>query len=427
MTPPDGDTEGHRARAQNGATSRTVPTIVAPTWIDRLIRRGASVPVFVTALVIAILLAASWAATWRAGGSSSALPHLFYIPIILATVPFRARGALVTALAATALAGPLMPLDTVTGEGQPVLGWALRGTMFIAIGALAVAGLAVRERHYALKLSEEVRAAISRSTGTAAPVDLSLVGQIDEVTDQRLFHIVYQPVYSLRNGELLAVEALARFDSEPYRPPNLWFGAAEYAGRGVELELAALEAALHGVNGLPDSVAVSVNASPRTVADPRLADLVRACPGRPITIEITEHALIDDYRMLGEHLQDLRDVGVKIAVDDAGAGFASLRHIVLLAPDVIKLDITLTQDLVANPLRRALGGSLIEFALHSDAVLVVEGIEEREDLNVWSLLGAHACQGYLLGRPGPLPFPMVSPEISAIPVGHSRPAVPDTV
>src|SRR5690606_16296700 len=141
---------------------------------------------------------------------------------------------------------------------------------------------------------------------------------------------------------------------------------AVYAGRGVGLELAALEAALLGVNGLRASVAVAVNSSRRTMAAPRLADPVRPCPGRPITIEITEHALIDDYRMLGEHLQDLRDVGVKIAVDDAGAGFASLRHIVLLAPDVIKLDITLTQDLVANPLRRALGGSLIEFALHSD-------------------------------------------------------------
>lgn len=399
-----------------------MPAIVAPTRFDLLIHRGASVPGFVTALIIALLLAAAWAATWRAGGSSSALPHVFYIPIILATVPFRGRGAIVTALAATVLCGPLMPLDAATGEGQPVLGWALRGTMFVAIGALAVAGLAVRERHYALKLSEEVHATISRSTGTTAPVDLSLVSQIDEVTDRRLFHMAYQPVYSLRTGELLAVEALARFDSEPYRPPNLWFGAAEYAGRGVELELAAIEAALDGAAGLPDSVAVSVNASPQTVADSRLADLLRVCNGRPVTIEITEHALIDDYRALGDHLRKLRDLGVRIAVDDAGAGFASLRHIVLLAPDVIKLDITLTQDLMSSPLRRALGGSLIEFALHSDAVLVVEGIEEHEDLSVWSLLGAHACQGYLLGRPGPLSFPMVSPEISAMPIGRYQAA-----
>lgn len=422
MTPP-GDTDAAQIREPAERPARTVPTVVAPTWIDRLVHRGSSVSPVLTALAIATLLVAAWAATLAGGGSSSALPHLFYIPIILATVPFGGRGALAAALAATVLCGPLMPLDTSTGESQPVLGWALRGLMFVAIGALGVAGLAVRERHYALKLSQEVHDAIARSTGTSVPVDLSIVSRVEEVTNRQQFHMVYQPVYSLRTSELLAVEALARFDSEPYRPPNLWFGAAEYAGLGVELELAAIEKAITGASGLPDAVALSVNASPRTVADPRLAELLRSGNGRPVTIEITEHALIDDYRALDGHLQRLRDLGVKVAVDDAGAGFASLRHIVLLAPDVIKLDITLTQDLVSSPLRRALGGSLIEFALHSDATLIVEGIEEREDLHVWSLLGAHACQGYLLGRPGSLPFPEVSPEIKALPMSRAEEAL----
>lgn len=370
---------------------------------DRVIQRASNVPGWLAALALLILLAAAWSATYAVGGSRTALPHLFYVPIVLSTVRFATRGALVTAVAATALCGPLMPLDSATGEHQQVLGWVIRGVMFVLIGSLAGMAVAVRERRYALELSEEMRTAITRSAEHRSPVDLALVAMIDEVTSERRFHIVYQPVYSLRDGRLLAVEALARFDVEPYRTPDLWFAAAEYAGRGVELELAAIEEAIHGAAGLPPDVALSVNASPATVGDPLLLDLVRANPDRPLTVEITEHAVIEDYPLLQATLAPLRELGVKVAVDDAGAGFASLRHIVLLAPDVIKLDISLAQDLSSSPLRRALGGSLIEFALHSNALLVVEGIEEQSDLHIWSMLGAHACQGYLLGRPGRLP------------------------
>jgi len=101
-------------------------------------------------------------------------------------------------------------------------------------------------------------------------------------------------------------------------------------------------------------------------------------------------------------------------VDDAGAGFASLQHIVRLAPDVIKLDISLTQDVGSSAVRRALGGGLVEFVHHTGATLVVEGIEDEADLRTWSELGADAVQGYLVGRPGAPTTDLASPIITAL-------------
>ncbi len=126
-----------------------------------------------------------------------------------------------------------------------------------------------------------------------------------------------------------------------------------------------------------------------------------------MTVEITEHAGIEDYDVLAARIEALRRAGIRIAVDDAGAGVASLRHIVQLAPHVIKLDISLTQGVATSPLRRALAGSLIEFAQQTGAQLLVEGIEDAEDLAIWTASARTPAQGYLIGRPSALPVPQV--------------------
>ncbi len=95
---------------------------------------------------------------------------------------------------------------------------------------------------------------------------------------------------------------------------------------------------------------------------------------------------------------------MRIAVDDAGAGFASLRHIVRLSPDIIKLDISLTQHIREDPVLRALAAALVQFAHQTGTELIAEGIETTADLAAWQDLGAHAAQGYLLARPAGLPM-----------------------
>ncbi|NMM17947.1 MAG: EAL domain-containing protein [Cellulomonas sp.] len=380
---------------------------------NRAVVRGSRAPAGLVIAVLVAMLVASWALAYTTGGTRSALPHLFYLPIILAALSFGLRGAMATALVATVVSGPAIPLDVATGEPQTDLGWLLRGAMFVLVGAVASLALVMRERAEAQQLSTEVRSAMT----PMAPDDHAhgaLLPLVDAVIDGGTFHPVFQPVYALAGGRLVAVEALTRFDVLPYRTPDLWFAAAARVGRGVELEIAAIAAAIVAAQDLPAEVSLSVNASPATLAHPGLLDLVRSCDGRQLTVEVTEHAVIEDYHLMKERLVEIRALGVQIAVDDAGAGIASLQHIVQLAPEIIKLDISLTQHAGSSPFRRAMAGALIEFAHRSGAQLIVEGIEDAADLTLWSALGADAVQGYLVGYPAALPALSSSPLIVAM-------------
>jgi len=381
--------------------------------LDRATRFGTGLPRWMAAIILATLLALVWAIVYQSGGSQVTMQHLFYIPIILSVLPFGMRGAAVTALVATILCGPLMPLNALTGQAQQTGSWLFRGMIFLFIGAVAYLSVAVRNRAGEQRLATEVRNAIALSAATHTEVDESLLPLIEDVLAKRRFHPVYQPVYSLTDGGLLGVEALTRFDVEPYRTPDRWFAAAALSGHDIDLEIAAIEEAVKGTADLPREVVLSVNASPATLGDQRLLDLFRRTD-RQFVVEITEHAVVEDYHLLQNTVHDLRTLGVHIAIDDAGAGSSSLRHIVQLAPETIKVDISLAQGVDTSPLRRALAGALIEFARRTGAQLIVEGIEEVSDLTTWTALGADAVQGFLVGRPGALPVAANSALISSL-------------
>jgi EAL domain-containing protein (putative c-di-GMP-specific phosphodiesterase class I) len=393
-----------RARRTHGRPARSMGTPPSTT-ADRLAMRCAAVPPMVAALLVLATLGTITLGVWLSGGTYRAFTHFYYIPIMLSALLFGLRGSVPVAVLAAVATGPLMPLDTSADAEQPFSTWVLRGLMFLLVGLIAGAAVQLRERSYDQRLAADLRDTMEGPTGGRAAVDLHLVPLVGEVLDGRRFHIVFQPIYALGDGHLIAVEAMTRFDLEPDLPPDRWFAAAHAAGRGVDLEIAAVEAALDAARELPPHVGLCVNASPATVADQRLLALARQHPTRPLTVEITEHAAIEDYPVLREALAALICLGVDLAVDDAGAGFASLQHIVQLEPDVIKLDMSLTQDVMASPLRRALAASLIEFTDRSGARLVVEGIETVADLSAWAGLGAHAVQGFVVGRPAALPAP----------------------
>lgn len=380
--------------------------------LDRVVARAAALPEAASVVGIALLLAATWAAIHASGGTRGALPHLFYIPIVLAALPFGLPGSVVTAAAAGVLCGPLMPLDVAADQAQATSSWLLRAGMFVVVGAATGAVRTVRDRVHDQRLEAELQPTPPHAVAGAAEPEL--VARVRDVLASGAFHIVFQPIYDLRDGRLLAVEALTRVDAEPYRTPDKWFAAAQEAGCGIELEIAAIEAAVHAAVDLPRDVSVAVNASPTTLTDPRLLEVVGRCRRRDLVVEITEHAVVEDYENLTAWIRPLRDAGLLIAVDDAGAGIASMLHIVELGPDIIKLDMSLTQDVGTSPLRRALAGSLIEFADRTGARLVVEGIESAADLAVWADLGAHAAQGYLLGRPAALPAARTSAVVQAM-------------
>lgn len=364
--------------------------------------------------ILASLLGLIWAVVYAAGGARTALPHLFYLPIVLSVLPFRFAGTTITALTAAVLCGPLMPLDTIAGDSQPLGNWVLRGLMFFIVGGVTSLAVMARKHIDQVLMSAEITDAMTEKECSGSEVDTNLVPLVAGMLASRTFHPVFQPVYSLADGRLLAVEALTRFDSEPYRTPDLWFAAAAEAGCGTDLEIAAIEEALAASPDLSSDVSLALNASPSTLGDTRLLELIAAHADRKITLEITEHAVVEDYYLLQNSVQKLRDHGVRIAVDDAGSGISSLRHIVQLAPETIKLDISLVQGVGTSPLRRALAGSLIGFAKRIGAQLIVEGVEEVSDLTTWTALGADAVQGYLVGRPGSLPVADVSRLIASL-------------
>ena len=226
--------------------------------------------------------------------------------------------------------------------------------------------------------------------------------RIERVLAERRYEIVFQPVFDLRDGSVFAVEALARFSGEPYRAPDLWLADAHAAGLGVELELALIRAALEALDRLPRGAALAVNAGPEALAGADLGALLDGVDPARVVVELTEHAAVSDYPALASALDVLRKAGARLAIDDAGAGFASLMHILRLAPDFIKLDRQLISGLDTDPVRRSLAASLTRFAEESGATIVAEGVETGAELAALEVLGIWHAQGFYLGRPGPL-------------------------
>jgi EAL domain-containing protein (putative c-di-GMP-specific phosphodiesterase class I)/ActR/RegA family two-component response regulator len=213
--------------------------------------------------------------------------------------------------------------------------------------------------------------------------------------------MAFQPILDLRTRSMVGMEALARFRSLPLRAPNEWFAEAVQLELGVQLELATIRQALRSLSRLPEGVYLSVNASHRAAMSPDIKPALGDLAPR-IVVEITEHEAVGDYRELMYSLAELRSAGVRIAIDDAGAGFASLRHTLQIAPDIVKVDISLTRDIDSDRGRRALTSALISFADEMGMTIIAEGIERPEELETLLQLGVRFGQGFYLAEPGPL-------------------------
>jgi EAL domain-containing protein (putative c-di-GMP-specific phosphodiesterase class I) len=226
---------------------------------------------------------------------------------------------------------------------------------------------------------------------------------VGEVIDAQAIEMAFQPVVQLDDGTVWGYEALARFEQKHFPSPTHAFAAAHDAGIGVDLELLAVECALERLDDLPSGVWLSTNLSVEALMSPRVCETLLSHAHRDITVELTEHIQVTDYPALVAATNRLREAGILLAVDDAGAGFASLSHILQLRPDIIKLDITLTRNIDADPVRSALARSLVSFAHDIDALLIAEGIETDAERDKLRSLGVVLGQGYLMAVPGRLP------------------------
>ena len=218
---------------------------------------------------------------------------------------------------------------------------------------------------------------------------------------------VVQPVVRTSDSVIIGYEALARMPLEPVHPPNWWLDHAEALGLRAQLELACLNAAA-SLGDPPSDRMLFVNISPSTLTEPMALRLFGSLPSR-LVIEITEQEAVEDYDELRNHLAPWLAQGVRFAVDDTGAGYSSLRHVIELEPDFLKLDRELVRDVDRDRNRLALIRAVVAFASEVGTSVIAEGVETQAELDTLREAEVHLVQGYLLARPGE-PWPSVSAE-----------------
>jgi EAL domain-containing protein (putative c-di-GMP-specific phosphodiesterase class I) len=230
--------------------------------------------------------------------------------------------------------------------------------------------------------------------------------RIEEAINGDILKLVFQPIVRLQDGRVRGVESLSRFMTRPRRSPATWFAEAASHGLLTQLELAAATRAFEHLDRIPESVYLSVNFSPETICEPRLLQLLQAVPAGRVVVELTERSPIEDHEGARACLDDIRALGARLAIDDVGSGYAGLGHVVDLSPDLLKLDRSLVAGLDSDHTKSALVERLTSFAVDVGMEVVAEGIETAAELDTLRALGVETGQGFLLGRPGPIPEPI---------------------
>ncbi len=241
------------------------------------------------------------------------------------------------------------------------------------------------------------------SSGPAGSMPDPRAQRVLDVLRHRRIEPVFQPVINMRTGGVVAYEALARF---PETDTATLFSDASATGRGLDLELLAADAALAAARNRPHDVMVALNLSAEALVRPEFLDLLLGHGHERIAVEITEHAPVIDYPALLVVRETLRNAGIMVSVDDAGSGYASLRHVLQLRPDIIKMDAALISGVHVDPAKQALVVAMLSFARSTGATLVAEGVEVAAERDVLVRDGVIYGQGWLYGRPGPFAVPV---------------------
>ncbi|GJD54881.1 putative signaling protein [Methylobacterium dankookense] len=263
-----------------------------------------------------------------------------------------------------------------------------------------------------LRLCADVVSAAMQKDRSAA-LDLEARrSRIEQVIAAGDLDMVFQPLYRVADAQLIGFEALSRFRPEPRRPPDTWFAEAEAVGLGEELKFLAVERALTAFSRLDPTLRLTLNLSPGAILGPRFASAITEALLHRVVIELTEHAEVPSYEALRSALAPARAKGLRLAIDDVGAGHATFRHVLDLAPEMIKLDRSLVHGIHTDNARRALAEALTMYGRRIGCEVVAEGIETADDYAILQDIGVTRAQGYLLGRPLPLA------EAAALPLRH---------
>lgn len=223
--------------------------------------------------------------------------------------------------------------------------------------------------------------------------------RVTNIIEKRAVSMIYQPIVDLTTSKIIGFEALARIALLPERAPDDWFQEAHQVSKGTELELVCIDLAVSAICKIAAPIYLALNVSPETVLSGALDRHLANVPADRLVLEITEHMPVEEYADIKSALVPLRRRGLRLAIDDAGSGYASFRHILQLQPDIIKLDQSLIRNIDLDPGRRALASALSSFARDTNSKVVAEGVETPQELEILRALRVQAAQGYLLGRP----------------------------
>lgn len=222
--------------------------------------------------------------------------------------------------------------------------------------------------------------------------------KLDHVLSSENLFIVHQPILQIAGRELIGHECLLRFGNCIESSPASLFSDALIAGKSFELEMLAAQQALATLEKAQPSRFISINVSPQTLVSEEFWSLLPDGMNDKLVIEITEQQAIADYDAVKAAIERVKQKSW-VAIDDVGAGFACLRHLVHLEADILKMDREFVEGVCDDPARRALTTALVQFARETEATLIAEGVETMRDLNTLKSLGVEYAQGFLLGRP----------------------------
>lgn len=235
---------------------------------------------------------------------------------------------------------------------------------------------------------------------------------ICDIIEDRRFTPVFQPLVRMSDQKVIGVEGLSRFKTDPHAGPEEIFSKAANLGLDLELELATLAAQMAEISAVPNDIYFSVNASAELICDPRFLPALPEAQRHRMVIELTEHSLANDEAMLQACISALQDEGIRVAIDDVGAGYSGLQRIAQLQPDILKIDRSIVSGIEESLPQRAIVAALVHFAAETNASVIVEGIETEQQSEVVMELGVDLAQGWLYARAGPMAehFPHVKSQ-----------------
>lgn len=210
----------------------------------------------------------------------------------------------------------------------------------------------------------------------------------------------FQPIYHLKNNNIIGYEALLRDASELQASPVDIFREADKNGHRNILDRISIKTAIDSFKD--ESSPLFLNVFSSTLLEGSFLSWWddNISHPMPVVLELLEYEPISNWEALKKVTEKLQERGIKIAVDDMGAGYSFFQQWIELAPDFIKLDRYFAENLSVSSQKQKTVSSLVDL-LSNTTKLIIEGIETEEDLNIAELLGISYAQGFLLGRPSP--------------------------